>query len=226
MEFSTVRKLDELMKREPLHWFDMLEPVASLPVPFSNPFPYYVCGQCSAIGEVVCHVLMHDAVEFCQVAIARLEIALDFYRNNGGRSEPGYKELSRALRQQKDDLWRQMPFAVRAKISQWFTLADEESFLGYYPDEDFSRSETGTAGIILTNRRMVYKKYASHREYPLGKGGKMFIESNRAAAMIEISQHGERDAMLTVKPTAATALARALSEQSEPWEIKVQSSQA
>ncbi len=225
-ENRTVRKLEDIMKRDPVDWFDQLEPISMLPPPFSNPVPYYVCGQCSAIGEVVSHVLSREAMEHCQVAIANLSIALDFFRNNGGRSEPEYKELQTASRQQKDDQWRRLPFAVRAKISQWFSLEEEEKFLGYFPDEDFSRSETGSAGLILTDKRMVYKKYASHRQYPLAKGGKLFIETDRAAAMAEISQKDERDAMLTVKPQAATHLAKLLTHQSQPWEIKVHTSES
>jgi len=222
-ENRAVRRLDELIRRDPADWFDRLEAIAVLPPPFSNPLPYYVCDQCSAIGEVVCHVLNREGMEQCQVAIANLAIAVEFYRNNGGRAEAGFRQLVIASRQQKDDQWRRLPFAVRAKISQWFTLEDEETFLGYYADEDFSRSETGSAGLVLTNRRMVYKKYASHREYALEKGGKLLIETDRASAMVDISQEGTRDAVLTVKPPVASGLARVLGDHAESWEIKFHS---
>ena len=220
-EMRANRKLDDLLQQEPAYWLEQLEPIAMLPPPFSLPFPYFVCGQCSAIGEVVCHVLHHDAVEYCQIAIANLAVAVDFYRNNGGRNEPGYQRLLVARRQQKDNQWKRLPFAVRAKISQWFTQQEGEEFLGYYADEDFSRSESGAAGLVLTSRRMVYKKYASHREYPLSKDGRLFVEADRAAAMIEISQEGQRDAMLTLRPLAASSLARALTELKRPWQVRV-----
>ncbi|HUU85987.1 MAG TPA: hypothetical protein VM243_21025 [Phycisphaerae bacterium] len=223
-ESRTVRKLDELMARDPLEWFDKLDPIGVLPPPYSNPFPYYVCGQCSPIGEVICHVLDHEGIEHCQVAIANLTIAVDFYRNNGGRKEPAYQKILVASRLQQDNQWQQLPFAVRAKISQWFTQDEGESFLGYYPDEAFSRSETGTAGLILTDRRMVYKKYASRREYKLDAAGTLFIEATRAAANIEISQEGERDAMVTIKPLAAGNLARRLGEAATTWQIRVTTS--
>ena len=220
-EIRTDRKLDELMKQDPVHWFDRLEPIGMLPPPFDLPFPYFVCGQCSSIGEVVCHVLNHEGIEHGQIGIANLAVAVDFYRNNGGRNEPGYQRLLTARRQQKEDQWKRMPFAVRAKISQWFTQQEGEEFLGYYADEDFSRSEAGSAGLVLTSKRMVYKKYASHREYPLTKDGKLFIEADRASAMIEISQEGERDAMLTLRPIAASSLARTLTELQRPWQVRV-----
>lgn len=221
MESRTVRKLDQMVSRDPLEWFEKLDPVAVLPPPYSNPFPYYVCGQCSSIGEIVCHVLDHEGLEHCQIAIANLAVAVDFYRNNGGRKEAAYQQLLVASRQQKDDQWQKMPFAVRAKISQWFTQAEGENFLGYFADEDFSRSETGTAGLILTDRRMVFKKYASRREYKLDAAGTLFIEADKAAANIEISQEGERDAMLVIKPLAASSLARALGDVATAWQIRM-----
>ncbi len=221
VERRTDRKLDELMAGDPVEWFDKLAPVSVLPPPFCNPFPFYVCEQCSAIGEVICHVLSHKGLEHCQIAIANLTIALDFYRNNGGRKEPAYQRLMVAGRQQKDNQWHRLPFAVRAKISQWFTQYKGENFLGYFADEDFSRSETGTAGLILTDRRMVFKKYASRRDFKLDTTGKVFIEANKAAANIEISQKGERDAMLTIKPLAASSLVRSLKEVATTWQIRV-----
>ncbi|MHC4064823.1 MAG: hypothetical protein ACYSUI_10025 [Planctomycetota bacterium] len=39
--------------------------------------------------------------------------------------------------------------------------------------------------------------------------------------MIEISQEGQRDAMLTLRPPAASSLARALDELKRPWQIRV-----
>ncbi|MCP4247902.1 MAG: hypothetical protein GY778_12710 [bacterium] len=220
-EIKASRKLNDLMKQDPAYWLERLEPVAVLPPPFSQPFPYFVCGQCSVIGEVVSHVLNHEGKEFGQIAIANLAIALDFYRNNGGRGQSGYQPLLVASRQQKDNQWKSLPFAVRAKISQWFTEQDGEKFLGFYADEDFSRSEAGSAGLVLTDQRMLFKKYASHREYPLAKGGRLFVEASRAAAMIELSQEGQRDAMLTLRPLAASSLARTLTDLKQPWEIQV-----
>ncbi|MHC4064824.1 MAG: zinc ribbon domain-containing protein [Planctomycetota bacterium] len=133
-EIRAIRKLDDLMKQDPEHWLERLDPIAMLPSPFSFAFPYFVCGQCSTIGEVICHVLNHDGVEYCQIAISNFAVAVEFYRNNGGRGEQGYQRLIVARRQQKDDQWRRLPFAVRAKISQWFTQQEGEEFLGYYAE--------------------------------------------------------------------------------------------
>ena len=146
---------------------------------------------------------------------------MEFYRNNGGRGTPGYQKLLVAGRQQRDNEWQQLPFAVRSKISQWFKLAENERFLGFYADQDFAHAERGASGLVLTDRRMVYKKYAAHREYVLDKGGEVYVEATRAVATISISQPGQREASLQSHPLAASSFARTLTDMDYSWQINV-----
>ncbi len=218
-EVKTVRSLSALTDVYRDRWYDQLDDVDMLPAPFSLPFPYYVCRNCSSVGTVTCHVLDHEGREFCQIAVANLTIALDFYGNNGGRNTPAYKRLLVAARSQRDNQWTALPFPVRAKISQWFTIQDGETFKGYFADSDFSRSEAGAAGLILTDRRMVYKKYTARREFKLTQGGALEIEASKSAAMVEIVQPNQRTAVLAVTPLAAGSLARSLQSLNFPWDI-------
>ncbi len=221
MENRNIRRLDELLFTYKRDWFKQLEPLDVLPPPFNEPMPYFVCEHCSAVGEITTHTLHHGEQEFCQIGIANLSIALDFFRNNGGRGMPAYQKLLVASRQQRDNQWQQLSFAVRSKISQWFQSADDENFLGFYADQDFARSELGAAGLVLTDRRMVYKKYASHREYTLEEGGEVYIEATRAVATISISQPGQRQALLLSHPLAASSFARTLTEMNYGWNVNV-----
>ena len=218
-EFKTVRSLSTLLQAYDDKWFDHLDEVDMLPSPFSLPFPYFVCRDCSSVGTVTCHILNHGGREFCQIAIANLNIAAEFYRNNGGRDTPAYRQLLLAARQQRDNQWSALPFTVRARISHWFTLEDGESFMGYFADSDFSRSEAGMAGLLLTNRRMVYKKYTARREYALAEGGTVEIEASKSAAMIEINQSGQRSAVLAATPMAAGSLVKSLKSLNLPWVV-------
>jgi hypothetical protein len=220
-EVRTARHLDRLIARDPESWFEKLDPIVVLPRPFSNPFPYYVCRDCTAIGEVQCQVASHDGSEHCQVTIANLTVAIDFYRNNGGRGEPGYQRLLVARRQQKDNQWENLPYAVRARVSSWFTCETEEKFLGFYPDEDFSKADAGAAGLVLTDKRIVYKKYSACRDYPLRQGGRVYIEATKSRATVEIAQDGRDDAVTSTRPLAAGALARSLTELSQAWQVTV-----
>ncbi len=225
-EVHTARHLDRLVARDPDGWFEKLEPIAMLPPRFRNPFPYYVCRECSAIGEVRCQVEARDGTEHCQVTVANLTVALDFYRNNGGRGEPGYQRLLVARRQQKDNQWENLPYAVRARVSSWYTRQTDEKFLGFYADEDFSKADAGAAGLVLTDQRLVFKKYSACRDYPLRLGGRIFIEATKARATIEIAQDGKEDAVCSARPLAAGALARSLDEMSKGWDITVNAAES
>ena len=221
MESRTVRRLDELLFQYKSSWFEHLEPLDVLPPPFNEPMPYFVCEHCSSVGEITTHTLNHGDQEFCQIGIANLTIAVEFYRNNGGRGTPGYQKLLVAGRQQRDNEWQQLPFAVRSKISQWFKLEENEQFLGFYADQDFAHAERGASGLVLTDRRMVYKKYAAHREYVLENGGEVYVEATRAVATISISQPGQREASLQSHPLAASSFARTLNDMNYSWQINV-----
>ncbi len=219
-EVKTVRSLSSLMSAYAENWFEQLNPVGMLPPPFSLPFPYFVCRECGCVGTVTCHILDHDGREFCQIALSNLSLAVEFYRNNGGRGTPAYNRLVEAAREQRDNQWSSLPFAVRAKISHWFTLENGETFKGYFADADFSRSEAGTAGLVLTDRRMICKKYTAIREFSLAPGGAVHIETGPSAAMVEITQPDQRTAILAATPVVAQTFVQSLNALRVPWAIR------
>lgn len=221
-EMRSLRSLDKLMTADPQGWFDALEPIAFLPKPFSYPLPYFVCHECGAIGEVIGRVVDDDDAQRCQLRIANLTIALDFFRNNGGKGQPGYQRLLVARRQAKGKQWENLPFAVRERLSQWFTRQADEKFLGFYADDDFSRADAGLAGLVLTDRRLIFKKYGGCLEYSVERGGQIHVHASPKRATLEIIQPGRQDAVCTTKPLTAGALVRTLSELSSQWVVTVE----
>jgi len=220
-ETRTHRQLSRLMEEHGLNWLNMLEPIESMPAPFHLPFFYCVCPQCSVIGAVRCRVVTEGVTEFCHLVITHPTIALDFYRNNGGRDTPGYKKLLVAARQRRDNQWQSLAAGVRIKLAQWYTQRSDEKFLGYYSDRDFDKADRGSAGLVLTNKRMVYRKYHALREYPLDRKGQIQIEATPSLANIEVSQPDRREALLSTTPLAASSLARTLSNLKKPWKIEI-----
>lgn len=221
-EMRSVRSLDKLMNADPQGWFNKLEPITFLPKPFSHPLPYFVCHECGAIGEVIGRVVGEEGAERCQLRITNLTIALDFFRNNGGKGQAGYQRLLVARRQAKGKQWENLPFAVRERLSQWFTRQTDEKFLGFYADDDFSRADAGLAGVVLTDRRLIYKKYGGCVEYAVELGGRIHVHASQNRATLEIIQQGRQDAVCTTRPLIAGALVRTLSELSGQWEVAVE----
>ncbi|MFQ5491828.1 MAG: hypothetical protein ACE5GE_14000 [Phycisphaerae bacterium] len=220
-EMRMVRSLDKLIEADPQGWFDGLEPIVVLPGPFDEPMPYFVCHECGAIGEVTGRVLQADETEVCHLRIANLTIALDFFRNNGGKGQPGYQRILVARRQAKGKQWENLPYAVRERLSQWFTRQTDEKFMGFYADDDFSRADAGLAGVVLTDRRLVFKKYGGCREYSVQQGGRIHVQANENRANVEIFQEGKDDAACTTRPLAAGALIRTLGELVGQWDVAV-----
>lgn len=219
-ETRSHRSLLQLKNEHGLGWFDALEPVVGVPAPYHLPFCYCICPQCSVIGAVRCRVEAKGDVERCRLIITHPAIALEFYRNNGGRNAPGYQKLLVAARQRRDNQWKALAVGVRQKLSQWYKPRSDERFLGYYADRDFD-SERGSAGLVLTDKRIVYKKFHALREYSLERGGVIDIDATRSRANIEIVQKDQRDAILSTTPLVASALARTLNNLKKPWQIDV-----
>jgi hypothetical protein len=192
-----------------------------MPAPFNEPFVYCVCPQCSVHGSVRARIAQNGDGELCQVIITHPSIALDFYRNNGGRDTPGYKKLLVASRQQRGNQWKSLAVGIRIKLGQWYHPKNEEKFLGYFADRDFDNASRGTAGVVLTDSRIIYKKYAALREYSLDAAGTMDIEASRHAASIEIAQDEKQPATLATTPLAASSLARTLTGLNKSWKINV-----
>lgn len=220
-ETRTHRILSREMEEHGLNWFKAIKPINTMPAPFHEPFAYCICPQCSVVGAVRCRVVSDGIGEICQIVIAHPGIALDFFRNNGGRNTPGYQKLLVAARQHRDNQWKSLAVGVRIKLSQWYTPRSDEKFLGYFADKDFDKADRGSAGLVLTDKRMVYHKYQALREYPLDLGGKLDIDASRQIANIEIKQTDRHDALLATTPLAASSLARTLTGLQKPWKIEI-----
>lgn len=219
IEMKAHGRLDQLLRRDNMRWFDHLEPMDILPPPFSNPFPYFICQDCHNDGAVNAHVVNKDAGEMCQITIANLKIALEFFRNNGGESAPGYRRLATARQEQKANRWKALPFAVRRKISRWFTPGESERFLGYYADHDFARCESGAAGLVLTDRRMVYQKFNDHHEFDLARAGRINIVQKDKAIEVSITQPDGAEARLNSSGGSINALITRLRALSVNWDV-------
>ncbi len=55
--------------------------------------------------------------------------------------------------------WDKLPSALRKRLAQWCQVRVDELFDLYLPDADLSREDTGNAGIILTDQRLIYCRY-------------------------------------------------------------------
>ena len=141
--------------------------------------------------------------------VASLAAAVSFFRNNDGRKSPAYERLIEA-RDRRRDAWRELDPRVRHRIAQWFEPDANEEFVCFFRDTGFSPSETGSAGIVLTDHRLVYKKYTILRDYPLHKPGRLAFVKKGDHAIVHVYEEGHRPAIVNLEWVDADALTATL----------------
>ncbi len=191
-----------------------LDRVENLPVPYCLPFPYYVCHACSAVGAIVTDVRFAEGStgQVCELGIASLKRAEEFAVAVCGRGSRVHRQIRLALEQGQEDPWRALPLAVRTRIRQWYTQQDGEQFVAYLPDGDFAKTEAGMAGIVLTDRRLVYRKFAAQIEMPLSERLTIARTKSGARTQLQISASGARTATFTAGPVGTERLRKVLAQ--------------
>jgi len=219
-ERETVRPLAYLRREHGSTWADTVVPAPRFPAPFGQPFAYFVCGECRSAPPIACRVTREQSTLTCRVVLANLSLAVDFFRNNGGRDTPPYRRLLMAGRQQRDRQWTALSVDVRASVSKWFALHEGEQFLGYFADRTGGRPVTGDEGLVLTDRRIVHKSGHTLREFFLVRGGILEVQADPKWAVVTVRQGKEAAAKLTVAPLYAGSMAKSLQSLQQPWTIR------
>ena len=175
MDVQTVRALQSsgvLICCEPgIDRFDtetMLErlpKVPNMPEPAELPMPYWMCDMCNVEG-LVDGRLIEDARTGqmrCRLRIANVHRARDFFKAAGGPAED-LAHLVKRCNADKEKPWDLVPLTVRQRLQQWFHPEDDEHFLGYIPERSFAHTEDGRAGLVLSDKRLIYHSHTRHRE--------------------------------------------------------------
>jgi len=215
---TAVGKLEAFSKISDRTLLKHLPKVRHMPPPFSLPFPVFACEYCDVVKEVQAHILNRGGAGVCCLMVAHLSVAVDFFRIAGGRNTPEYRRLveERDLRQ---DAWRQLDSKTKYRISKWFELQAGERFVRFFRDSEFSSLEKGTSGIVLTSNRMVFKKYAAFREYPLDQTARVEIMPKGYQATVHIYEEGQRPAVFQLERAAADELAGCLQRLRCHWAV-------
>jgi hypothetical protein len=184
--------------------------------PFDEPFPFLTCRHCQAAAQVQGRAPTQGGE--CTLTVRSLATAVDFYRHNGGRHTPEYQRLIEQ-RDLRHDRRNELCPEVRNRLSHWFTPLPGEQFVRYFPDAEFSPAEAGTAGAVLTVRRLVFKKFAAFRDYSLHLPCRMEIKSTGPHAQLHVFEEGHRPAVLALSESDANQLVLALRSLSCRWSI-------
>ena len=82
-----------------------------------------------------------------------------------GTDNDDYRRLVQQCEERRKDSWQRLPLGMQNRLAKWFKPNPGERFLEYLHDEDFSKMEGGLAGVVITDKRIVFHKFQAHREF-------------------------------------------------------------
>ncbi|HDY65861.1 MAG TPA: hypothetical protein ENH84_06480 [Phycisphaerae bacterium] len=207
-----VLKLDKLSTLSPRELLSKLPLVENVPEPYCLPFPYYVCPSCSAVGAVVTDVRFapNGQVHECELGISSLSLAEKFLLAVCGTEAPGLQNIRKARKECKGDPWQQLPLSIRIRIQRWYKPKDDEKFVAYFLDADYTKAEAGLAGLVLTNHRLVYHKNVVLIEMQLSEKININSTTKGSHTKLEIRSGSGKVAQLTARPSDADNFQRLL----------------
>ncbi|MFW6155119.1 MAG: MJ0042-type zinc finger domain-containing protein [Planctomycetota bacterium] len=193
----------------------------NVPSPYNLPFPYYICSRCSPVGAIMTHVRQDtEGNEVCEIGISSLKRAAQFLARNLGRDHEGFKRLYAEIQSRQADSWSALPLAVRNRIDKWFRAVEGERFVCYLRDADFAKAESGLGGLVITDRRVVFHKFASHREFPLSEPMRIEVDQPDGVYQITLTAKEVKPAVLKADPTVLETIHATLDALDATYTIK------
>ena len=140
--------------------------VPNVPHPADLPMPYWVCDMCSDTGIVSGQIQVNRSTGkgWCRLSVRSVRRALEFMETAGGEGAEGHAELKRLINDTEEKPWDLLPQVVKHRLQQWYKPKEKERFIAYIADRDHARTEDGMAGLVISNRRLIYHTPARHWE--------------------------------------------------------------
>lgn len=202
---AVVYDLKQLAGKTGGKFLEALGTIEALPAPYCLPFPYCICPVCSPSGAIVTDVrsIHNGAAQECELGICSLGRAEEFALAVGGPESQDVLLIRQAIRQRGADPWQVVPLAVQSRIRKWYAPEKAEKFLAYIPDSDYARAEDGSAGLVVTDRRLVCFKQGQTVEIPLNSQLTVArMKEGQKINMHILSSAGKHAAMMATTATS------------------------
>ena len=140
--------------------------VPNVPAPGDLPMPYWLCDMCSSAGVISGQIQVSSTTGKgkCRLLIRNLRGAEEFLMAAGGRDTDSCAELKKWIDATEENPWDTVPLVIQHRLEQWFKPDRGEHFVTYVPDRDYMRTEDGMAGLVISDRRLIYHRQTRHRE--------------------------------------------------------------
>ncbi len=191
-----------------------LPEIPSIPAPANLPMPYWVCDLCSGTGAISGQIKVDQASGHghCRLFIQNIQIAASFLGAVAGTHHHDFARFVEFAKRAKADRWDALPTVIRHRLEQWFKPVGDERFIAYIPDRNRSRTEDGMAGVIISTRRLIYRRPPVHQELSSDKPATFQMRTSQGKETATISAEGFKARPITLDREGEVALRKALSE--------------
>ena len=202
-------------QRSPTEVVQTMHTLDELSAPFHNPMPYYVMEDQANKVSIHCETYSTPRGLCCEVVIPSGVYALEWFGRVNGVCNEQYHQLEQEVLKLEEAAWRSVPMAVRKRVSVWFDFKEGERFIAYFNDGDFSRSDAGLGGMVVTDKRLVFCKYHSKGSIPLDQPAR--IEATPDGSFCQIRQKDDSQVrrLIRLRLDDTRALAEVISQISE-----------
>jgi len=194
-----------------------------LPPPFNLPMPYYVSRADAGKVSVHCETVATPRGVRCEVTIPTLRYALDWLGRVNGVCGDEYAQLEAETLKFEAEAWRAIPQTVRHRLAVWFDFEADEQFLGYFNDSDFSKSDSGLAGLVLTTGRLVFCRYHHHGAFGLHDAGTLQAVEDGNFSTLYYKANGSRKKLVRLRNEDVEQLADLIADLDCAMEMVIES---
>ena len=199
---------------------DAMGLIERLPKPFDNPVPYYVAAN-HAAESLECTTQGRDDGEItCQIVVPNHACALHWLERVNGVCGAEYELLKGEIAHLHTDSWDQLPHETRQRISAWCEFAPGETLRLYLSDADFRSRDAGLAGLVLTDRRLVFHKYHHGGSVQIRSEATLYAKRQDKFSIVSIEHDQRISRVAKLSSRDFEQLAEAI-RPIKNWEIRV-----
>jgi len=182
-----------------------------LPKPFSFCVPYYSSNEFSHVSMKCWTESRSDGGITCYVMMPNGPTALLWLLNVNGTCGPEYSMLEADIGLLDNEAWRQLGDECRRRLAVWCPFEPMEQFRLYLSDGDFGTRDKGLAGLVLTDRRLIYCKYHHRGAIDLSQPATLRIRDETDFAQLTIENLDGRTKLVKLHLHDVPTLLQALS---------------
>jgi len=190
-----VERNHEIYVTEKMRTRDLLKMmglIENLPQPFNRAMPYFTHRRKSS-DCLTCQTRKRsDGGITCEVTVPEGDYALHWLAAVNGVCGEEYELLQRDVGLLGNDAWAALSDTCRQRIGAWAKFGRGEAFRLYLNDAEFGKADEGLAGVIVTDKRLVYHKYHHEGEVELAKPITLHIAKQETMARISLEVAGKR----------------------------------